>query len=142
MIKQLIEIEMGYINNNHPDFIQTLTSVQSQQKKGQEKEQQSEQGESNDFRFIEESRRETNTYHQPKKKNQMQQLKNEVELYDSKIFSSKDKKGSKEENEKEEPSPMKPVQTGSLLGSSGESTNYLQLADIYNISKVMSHFPR
>ncbi len=29
MIKQLIEIEMGYINNNHPDFIDTLTSVQS-----------------------------------------------------------------------------------------------------------------
>jgi dynamin 1-like protein len=32
MIKQLIEIEVGYINNNHPDFIDTLTAIQMQEK--------------------------------------------------------------------------------------------------------------
>jgi dynamin 1-like protein len=32
MIKQIIEIEMGYINNNHPDFIETLTTVQTHEK--------------------------------------------------------------------------------------------------------------
>lgn len=40
MIKQLIEIEMGYINNNHPDFIDTLTKVQSNEKQGSQVEEE------------------------------------------------------------------------------------------------------
>ncbi|CAN5951082.1 unnamed protein product [Sphagnum jensenii] len=81
MIKQLIEIEMGYINNNHPDFIDTLTSVQSHEKQN-----------------------------------------------------------SQDEKEKEE--DLKELRDRSISSVSVESTNYLQITDIYNISKAVSHFPR
>jgi dynamin 1-like protein len=40
MIKQLIEIEMGYINNNHPDFIDTLSAVQREEKQQQQQQEQ------------------------------------------------------------------------------------------------------
>ena len=33
MIRNLIQIQMGYINNNHPDFITTLANVKTESKK-------------------------------------------------------------------------------------------------------------
>ena len=74
MIKQLIEIEMGYINNNHPDFIDTLTSVQSAEKG--DKPEQEEQ-----FKF-----KEMHNGLPPQKKHHLDMVRNEVELYDSKIL--------------------------------------------------------
>lgn len=36
MIKNIIEIELGYINTNHPDFIDVISLVKSDNKKDKE----------------------------------------------------------------------------------------------------------
>lgn len=126
MIKQLIEIEMGYINNNHPDFIDTLTSVQSHEKQSNSQAEEDQQ-----LRFKEVEKNGVFS----KKKTAMDFLKNEVELYDSKIITQKPSREIKEEHE-EEP------QTTLRNNAAADATNYLQLTDIYDVSKAVSHFPR
>lgn len=93
MIKQLIEIEMGYINNNHPDFIETLTSVQSHEKQSSHPEEEQ------PSRLVGEPGKNGGNF--TKTKTAMENLRNEVELYDSKIV--KEKKSSKELREDEKP---------------------------------------
>jgi hypothetical protein len=71
-------------------------------------------------------------------------LKNEVELYDSKIISQKKSSRDLKEDEKEREEEIKAisVRSSNIGSASADSPNYLQLTDIYNISKAVSHFPR
>lgn len=50
MIKNLIEIQLGYINTNHPDFIDVISLVKTDNKKNKE--------EFNDISFDSESQKE------------------------------------------------------------------------------------
>lgn len=38
MIKNVIEIELGYINTNHPDFIDVISLVKTSNNEGNKKE--------------------------------------------------------------------------------------------------------
>ena len=117
---------MGYINNNHPDFIDTLTSVQSAEK-GDKAELQEQ------FKF-----KQVHNGLPSQKKHHLEMVRNEVELYDSKILEPRQKKNLKEIGKQEE---EETVQKQSPR-SSFISTPTSQIADLYNINKVISNFPR
>lgn len=76
MIRNLIEIEMGYINNNHPDFITTLANVKSESRKNADSDTS--------------SRMDFNYHVDFKKSNRKAKMKtiSEVELYNSKLTES------------------------------------------------------
>ena len=94
MIRNIIEIEMGYINNNHPDFINTLTNVKNESKKNVDSDSSSKM----DYNLD---------YNKPLRKTQKIKHNSEIELYNSKLMFSQDKGEKPESNPQDAPADLK-----------------------------------
>ena len=95
MIKNLIEIELGYINTNHPDFIDVISLVKNDKPKKEEYHQMSFDSEMGKEYSEEENIGATNNF--KFKKREMNAPAEQTEFLDAKLKDIQTNKVKKEE---------------------------------------------